>query len=77
MKIEACLGWFLLAVGLVAAAASAAPFIYVMATSDDPEINPAIQGVLMAVGGFVGLLVAAVGGSVIFKARHGKWPAGF
>ena len=71
------LGWFLVAFGLVIAAASAAPFLYVMATSDDPTINPAEQGILMAVGGFVGLLVAAVGGSVVYKARHGRWPVGF
>ena len=56
------LGWFLVAFGLVAAAVSAAPFVYVLATADDPTINPVGQGILMAVGGFVGLLVAAVGG---------------
>jgi hypothetical protein len=71
------LGWFLLVLGLAVAVASAAPFVYVVATSDDPTINPAPLGVLMALGGFIGLLVAACGGSLVFKARRGKWPPGF
>jgi hypothetical protein len=71
------LGWFLLALGLTAAAASAAPFVYVVTTSDDPTINPAGLGILMALGGFLGLLLAAFGGSVVYKARRGKWPPGF
>jgi hypothetical protein len=71
------LGWFLVAIGVAVAVASAVPFFYVIVTSGDPTINPALQGVLMAVGGFVGLLVAAVGGCVVFRSRRGKWPAGF
>jgi hypothetical protein len=71
------LGWLLLAFGLMAAAASAYPFLYVMITTDDPTINPGSLGVLMACGGFAGLLVAAFGGSAVCKARTGHWPAGF
>jgi hypothetical protein len=54
------LGWLLLASGLAAAAASAAPFLCVTATTDDPTISPVREGMLMAVGGFVGLLVLEV-----------------
>ena len=71
------LGWFLVASGLVVAAASAYPFVYVIATSSDPTINPASQGVLMVCGGFAGLMAAAWGGSMVFKDRTGKWPVGF
>jgi hypothetical protein len=73
----AYLGWFLVAFGLVATATSVYPFLYLMATNDDPTINPVTQGILMALAGFVGLVLAALGGSVIFKARRGQWPAGF
>jgi hypothetical protein len=71
------LGWFLVAFGLIGAVASAAPFVYVITTNPDPTINPALQGVLMSVGGFVGLLLAALGGCIVFKARRGRWPAAF
>jgi hypothetical protein len=70
-------GWFLVACGLAAAAASAAPFVYIVASSADKTINPAPLGVLMVVGGFASLLVAAFGGAIVFKARVGKWPPGF
>jgi hypothetical protein len=70
-------GWALVEVGLLVAAVSATPFVFVIMTSGDPTINPARQGVLMAVGGFVGLLAAAVGGSVLFRERRGTWPLGF
>ena len=71
------LGALLFMLGLGGAVASAAPFVYVVATSDDPTINPAPLGMLMTVGGFVGLLVAAFGGVLIYRARRGKWPPGF
>ncbi len=71
------LGWLLVVSGLVAAVASACPFLYVVATSGDPTINPAPLGVLMVCGGFPSLVVAAFGGAVVVKARTGEWPAGF
>jgi hypothetical protein len=40
-------------------------------------VNPAVQGVFMVAGPFLGLLVAAFGGVLVFKGRTAKWPAGF
>ena len=62
-------GWNLVALGLAAAAASAAPFVYAVATRDDPSLIPAVQAVLMTLGGFTGLVLAVVGGTLVFKAR--------
>jgi hypothetical protein len=70
-------GWILVALGCVVVAASAAPLLYVVAATGDPTINPVIQGMLFPGGGFVGLLIVAVGACLVFKARRGKWPAGF
>ena len=64
------LGWSLVALGLLVAAGSAVPFVYVIATTNDPTINPVGQGMLMVIGGQVGLLVAAIGGFFVYKARR-------
>jgi hypothetical protein len=75
--VMARLGWLLVLFGLATIVVSASPFVFVMVTSDDPSVNPAIQGMLMAVGGFAGILMAAFGGAFVHKARTGKWPLGF
>jgi hypothetical protein len=59
------------------AAASAAPLLSAVTTTDDPTVNPALQGVLMAVGGFVGVLTDAFGAASVLKSHTGRWPTGF